>query len=611
MWQLEWGSSPDALDGPGGPQASLVQPEDVAGLHVLYWEEHCLECAPPTCFTSCSLFVERGDKRCARFQYGIWANTDYPGPFGFGADLSFRRWAKLEARLNTGVSSLQEQARLTRLDRGLGRGLGGVANTLLSLSPNRKLVRGYAVGRAHALRKIYKKPSAAEPYDGLLIEAWNPGDSPFNLAVETKGEGQRFRSSLPMRPGHNIHLIPYDALNLDLEHPTGRLMIYPEADAEVRVIFSWLDLVRFREGYRPPVDLPAPAPANAGPAERVKCVAWDLDNTFWEGILIEDGPEGVQPRAQALQLVKDLDERGVLQTIASKNDYEVAWPVIEGLGLADYFLYPAIHWGAKSSSLKQVAAELNIGIDTFAFIDDSVFEREEVGAALPQVRVYEETVLDGLLDLPEFDIEVSAESSARRLSYLAEAQRKRISQGYGDEYEHFLRDCAMEARIFVPRDEAHVTRCLELLQRSNQLNLSTYRYQRHELDEALASEASLCIALAVKDRFGDYGTVGFARIDTEGDQAVLRDWVASCRVAKKKVENAWFQWLVELLRRRGHGRLHARFIPTDRNGVLRSILDEVGFAEVGLEDENVLLDLELSADVPHSDIVAVAAEEIE
>jgi FkbH-like protein len=387
-------------------------------------------------------------------------------------------------------------------------------------------------------------------------------------------------------------------------------MVYPEADAEVRIVFSWLDLVRFRDGYRPPMTGRTSVPEHLGkpPAAKVKCVAWDLDNTFWEGILIESGPEGVTPRKRALELVKALDERGILQTIASKNDYEVAWPVLEELGLADYFLYPAIHWGPKSASLRQIAQELNINVDTFAFIDDSVFEREEVAAALPQVRIYDETTLDELLARPEFDIEVSAESSARRLSYLAEAKRKRISQNYGDEYEHFLRDCAMTARIFEPKDEAHVARCLELLQRSNQLNLSTYRYKRDELDDVLASADSLCVALAVDDRFGNYGTVGFARVDVDGVQPVLRDWVASCRVAKKKVENAWFQWLVELLRAQGHERLEARFLPTDRNGVLKSILDEVGFIEVANEGDTVLLELDLSADVPHSDIVTVKTE---
>ena len=100
--------------------------------------------------------------------------------------------------------------------------------------------------------------------------------------------------------------------------------------------------------------------------------------------------------------MRKLDERGILQTIVSKNDHHEAWAMVEKLGLAEYFLYPAIGWGRKSDSLRRIAERLNIGLDTFAFVDDSAFERAEVAEALPMVRVYDEkgTSLEQLLSLP-------------------------------------------------------------------------------------------------------------------------------------------------------------------------------------------------------------------
>lgn len=147
------------------------------------------------------------------------------------------------------------------------------------------------------------------------------------------------------------------------------------------------------------------------PAEKVKCVVWDLDNTLWNGTLIEtDNPEDLKIRPGVLEIIHELDQRGIIQSIASKNDMDVAWPVVEKLGIAEYFLYPQIHWNAKSDSIRQIAKALNIGIDTFAFIDDSNFERMQVQSALPQVRVYDEKELQNILQRPEFKVMVTEES---------------------------------------------------------------------------------------------------------------------------------------------------------------------------------------------------------
>src|SRR5205823_3850109 len=124
----------------------------------------------------------------------------------------------------------------------------------------------------------------------------------------------------------------------------------------------------------------------AKPAHKVKCVVWDLDNTLWNGILGERGAEGVSLRDQAVATILALDNRGVLQSIASKNDHDEGGRALQHFGLSHFFLHPAIGWQPKSAGIRSIARRLNISTDSFAFIDDSAFERAEVTTHLPEVR---------------------------------------------------------------------------------------------------------------------------------------------------------------------------------------------------------------------------------
>ena len=149
-------------------------------------------------------------------------------------------------------------------------------------------------------------------------------------------------------------------------------------------------------------------------------------------------------------VVRTLDERGILQTVASKNHHDDAWRLVESFGLGQYILHPAINWDEKSLSLTRIAKKLNIGIDTFALIDDSSFERAQVERALPTVRTYPESELLELLERSEFAVPITQESKTRRLSYVTEVQRQETSTQFGDDYEAFLRSCSIHMRGLRP-----------------------------------------------------------------------------------------------------------------------------------------------------------------
>jgi FkbH-like protein len=607
MWEIDWAARPpDGGLSPAGPLAA-IDLDTIERVSMLFWSEHCVECAIPDCYRVCPLYIARADKKCARFEYGIFPNFNVRGPFDYGAEIKFRRWGQLESKLGFGAASVAHLRKTTQLDLQVLAMVKAVSRALKALSPKCRLNGAYNLAREYVLRHRGVGYLREErPFDEFLVQVFLPQDGPAGLILEVVQAGRpRYRRVLDLALGYNTFHIPFAEMQIDMVDRDGLVRIYPDHDAELRLLFTWLDFVRYRE---------APVRADVQSLERqpkaadkVKCVVWDLDNTLWEGILAEEGPGAVRVRREAVDLVNALDQRGIIQSIVSKNDFGPAMEIISKLGLRDYFISPAINWGRKSRNLKAIADELNINIDTFAVIDDSAFERDEITREWPQVRVFAETEVGTLLERPEFDVPINAETRARRLSYLAEGKRKEIASSYGEDYDSFLRSCAMQAHLFKPIAEAHISRCLELIQRSNQLNLSTRRYERAEFQQLLADPSILAIALACTDRFGDYGIVGFASVEVGATRAMLRDLVISCRIAKKKVEHAWFQWIANYLVGRNYDRLFAGYEPTSRNGVLLDTLREVGFLERSGEGSRCLLELDLGRPIEGAKIVGARA----
>jgi len=611
MWQTDWAERPRQAAVTETPHVSALAPAAVRAVYLLSWNEHCIECAVPECYSLCPLYVRRRDRKCARFENGIFPNPQYPGLFSYGAEVKFRRWGKLESNFGFGSVRPAEAGWLDRIDRGLLRSIRPVSSGARWLSPNLKLNGAYAVLREHALQALTRRRRGT--FDEFVVEVWNLDSTPVRLVLECCQTAPRFRTSILLEPGRTIQRIPAATMNVDLYGPFGLIRVYPENDAEAHVVFSWLDFVQYeRTSAQVAARAPGGGVAQTGhPAAKVKCVIWDLDQTTWDGILGEQDPDKVSLRPHVLQTMRALDERGILQSIASKNDYDHAWQVLERLGVAPLFLYPQINWEPKSVNIQRIVTSLNIGVDSCAFIDDSPFERAEVVHELPGVQVYSDSDVAHLVDLPEFDVPVTAESRQRRAFYVAESERHQQALEYSGRYETFLKTCKMEATLFRPSDSEHVERCLELLHRSNQLNLSTHRYTREEFRELLERHDALCISTSCRDRFGDYGIVGFASLIMSADSIVLKDFVLSCRVAQKKVENAWFRWLGGAAGAAGYGKISARYVKTARNGVLLTALSEVGFAETAKEQSGSLLELDCGTTPPASEIVSIAADSLD
>lgn len=608
MWQTDWAQESDRRIKPANPHAPALGRDEIRAVYSLLWVEHCVECAVPDCYTMCPLYVARRDRKCARFKNGISPNWQYPGLFDYGADVEFRRWGKLEANFRVGALSAKHMRFVDRMDRLFLRSIRPVSFAFRGWSPKLRLNGAYAELRDYALKTLRLRKQA---YDEFVIEAWNLQDQAVRLVVECWQQGPKFRTSVLLEPGRSLYRIPAASMNVDLYGAFGMIRVFPENDAEAHLVFSWLDFVKYRTASEAfTVGQPA-SPSSRINAGKVKCVIWDLDNTAWDGILGEQEADRISLRTDVLRTMLALDERGILQSIASKNDHDTTWQVLERLGVAHLFLYPQINWAPKSTNIRRIVESLNIGMNSCVFIDDSAFERAEVQHELPDIRVFSDGDVPRLLELPEFKVPVTAESRQRRAYYTAESQRKERAIEFGDRYEAFLRTCSMEATLFVLKEREHVERCLELLQRSNQLNLSTHRYSAEEFAGLLSQPEALCICTLCHDRFGEYGIVGFASLRVSKEKLVLKDFVLSCRVAQKKLENAWFGWLANVAKSTGYGTVTAPYVKTSRNAVLLKAFLEVGFVQKEIQENASTLELDCNAAPPASDIVSIVGDSID
>lgn len=524
MYSYIWNTLPDIKE-----ESKQINTK-IEGIVPLMWREHCLECAMPLCYKTCALYFPRMDKRCLKFENGI-VPVEYGEEAIRGAEIHFRRWAKLQTNLPHTLSVLNEN-RYRKRELFHGR-LGMVVRGICDLIHQYRMCQIYA-SLAERINDRIEETHRGKLANHFIASINNKEFEQKTLLLEIISDDKSiYKTSFVLNPGWNEFSIPLIEINLPSDDSKQNfLRAYLNNNETGTLQFRYFDfaLIAVEDGPKP--------------AKKVKCVGWDLDNTLWQGVIGDAGKEGVKLNNKAVSLIKELDERGILQTIVSKNTYEVVWPFIQELGLDEYFLYPAINWGRKSRNLMAIAKELNINIDTFALIDDSVFERNEVKNELPQVRVYDVTEINVLLQKSEFDVPVSPETKARRASYQTEAKRKTIRASWDGDYNSFLKSCEMKMRLFTPKDDASTERCLELINRSNQYNISGVRYTWDEFTALLTDKNMSCYAISVSDKYGDYGIVGFASVVITEDVMRLKDFVMSCRVAQKKVERAFINELI-------------------------------------------------------------------
>ena len=349
----------------------------------------------------------------------------------------------------------------------------------------------------------------------------------------------------------------------------------------------------------------------------IKVVVLDLDNTLWGGVIGDDGIDGIvlgdtdavgEAYKAFQQHLRSLKARGLLLAVSSKNEHDIAVNAFRThpemvISLDDIVSFKA-NWGPKPDSIREIAQELGLGLDSFVFIDDNPAEIEHVRQALPEVHGI---LLDEdpakrcqqLRDSRLFEIRALTEEDAQRNAQYQAAAQRQASQSETHSFEDYLLSLAMTGELNAFRS-ADVVRIAQLISRSNQFNLTTIRRHETELMEIMADPSVLPFTIRLRDRFGDYGLIAVVVGRIAGAELVVDTWLMSCRVLKRQVEE---EVVNELLRLASAHRLtHIRgvFVPTAKNGIVRDLYATLGFRCVLDEAQRREFLLEVAGTKPFS-----------
>lgn len=340
---------------------------------------------------------------------------------------------------------------------------------------------------------------------------------------------------------------------------------------------------------------------------RKKCLAVDLDNTLWGGVIGEDGVDGLilsnhkegARYYDTQKCLKRMKERGVMLAILSKNNLEDVSPVFSHpfmLLKEDDFVGQKINWNPKSQNIQELAAELNIGLDSFVFLDDNPIEREQMKIQCPEVEVVDfpqdttllartvEDAYDRFFKTPY----ITDEDRDKTEKY--QKQRKRnIIQKESASIKDFLQRLEIVAEINLISDQEEA-RVVQLAGKTNQFNTTTIRYDEKQIEQLRKSSDADLIVARMKDKFGDEGLTAIAVVVYEKEYALIESFIMSCRVMSRQFETVIFHEIVKWIQYTHPEvqKLRAEYKRTAKNKPVENLYEDFGFrvqAEAGRKSE--------------------------
>ena len=329
----------------------------------------------------------------------------------------------------------------------------------------------------------------------------------------------------------------------------------------------------------------------------IKCVVLDLDNTLWGGVIGDDGLEGIAlgefDEGEAFvgfqKFIRELKRRGIILAVVSKNEHANAiLPFKEHPFMAlkeeDISAFVA-NWDNKADNIRRVQKTLNIGFDSFVFLDDNPFERNIVreyvpGVVVPELPEDPSSYLETLAGLNLFETASFSEADLQRAAqYREEAQREIIKTRFTNVNDYLV---SLGMQIKLERFNAfNLPRIAQLIQRSNQFNLMTRRYGEAAC-EAMMKDASVApLTLKLADKFGDYGLISVVILRSAGEDLEIDEYLMSCRVLQRGVESFAMNNIFAYAQRLGLKRVVGRYIPTAKNDMVKDFFKGFGFERVG------------------------------
>lgn len=508
---------------------------------LLIWEEHCTECFVPDCYSTCALYTKRYDGKCQRFGEGIKLSSST------AKNLSFKRWAKLESKFNVEIRGIAVNIIAFYVFFSL--------RNILFILPKSKIRDKFFGTMNHALYRFYEMKTIGETHNSFMLSIELKSDirdRSLQLEIVNESGVITFKERVTIKS-----LVSSLELTIkDLQLRKGIIRITVDENADFG--FSFYDIKLRLIGQ-----ILDNSDKQKHTEDIVKIVFWDLDNTIWDGILIEGD---VCVRDSIKSIILRLNHLGIINVISSKNDFKVAARKLEELELFELFVGHQINWEPKSSNILELLNTLNLKPNNAVFVDDSAFERDEVKSRIPQIDVYDQNQILDVISAPKFNPPQSSESKNRIESYRAIIQREKEFFEDNLDYNSFLTKSKINLEIEQLKDK-DLVRGFELLSRSNQLNFSGKKYTLPQFEQS-ASEGKWLFG-RVSDRYGEYGKTILARIESTGDTITITDMTISCRIAKRNIEAAFFHYIFEST---NVEKFLCNFVRTEKNQMLQQVL---------------------------------------
>lgn len=305
-----------------------------------------------------------------------------------------------------------------------------------------------------------------------------------------------------------------------------------------------------------------------------KAIIFDCDNTLWFGVI---GEGNVIPDTNLQNQIVMLAKRGVIIGLCSKNNIEDVQQQLQQQPLTDeYISVKRVNWKDKVSNLKEIAEELNIGLDAIVFVDDSYFELNLVKRELPQVLSILPDQLTRVV-MEWFDL---SGDLLKTQQYKANYERAKVREQFTD-IDDYLRSLEMKLNIKL-NDRSQISRISELTQKTNQFNLTTHRYTEKQIEQFMKS--NLVYSLSVRDKYGDSGLVGVCIVVG----SCIDTFLLSCRVLGRNIEYAFLDQVIGFIRRYSSYALVGRYIESEKNKQVRDFYTDCGFQSICVNGEKIL-----------------------
>ena len=345
-----------------------------------------------------------------------------------------------------------------------------------------------------------------------------------------------------------------------------------------------------------------------------KAIIFDCDNTLWKGILGEDGFDNIEmsPKtkdgaiyAEIQSLALALNRHGILICLCSKNNPTDVEKVIKShpdMQLKDkHITINKSNWLDKVTNLTEIAQELNIGIDSCVYVDDSLFEVNFIEAQLPEITVLQ--VPNRLYKYPQmlreymglfYNLSFTAEDEMKIEMYNQQVKREMVKKEFTD-IEDYLASLDLKITIFQD-EESIIPRMAQMSQKTNQFNLTSKRYTEGDIKNFVDNDSATVLAYSVSDKFGDSGITGLCIInfDKQNQIAEIDTFLMSCRVIGRKIEYAFIDYLIEVMKVTNIKILNAKFIQTQKNEQVKTFYDNCTFKLVESDDSIKEYSLEIS-----------------